>query len=223
MKEVRLTAEKRDGIGKGVARQSRLNGFVPGVVYGPETESFPITMKATDLDAFLRHHGRSNVLIDLDVTGMPGERKVLIRELQRDPVRGTPRHVDMYQVSMQKKINLSIGVELVGMPEGVKLGGILQHVIRELDIACLPTDIPENVRLDVSELQIGDSLHVSDIAIEKVEILANANRTVVTVVPPTVVKVDEPTAEEKAEGEGAEPVEGEAPAEGAEGEAKKEE
>ncbi|MBN2226540.1 MAG: 50S ribosomal protein L25 [candidate division Zixibacteria bacterium] len=221
MKEVRLTAEKRDGIGKGVARQSRLNGYIPGVVYGPETESFPITMKATELDAFLRHHGHSNVLIDLDIDGMPGERKVLIRELQRDPVRGTPRHVDMYQVSMKKRINLSIGIELVGMPEGVKLGGILQHIIRELDIACLPTDIPDNVQLDVSELQIGDSLHVSDITIDKVEILANPKRTVVTVVPPTVVKTEEPKAAEGAGEEGA-AAEGET-AEGAEGEGKKEE
>jgi len=229
MKEVKLTAEKRDGIGKGVARQARLHGHIPGVVYGPDTESFPILMKTVDLVTFLRHYGRSNVLIDLDVAGMPGERKVLIRELQRDPVKGTPRHIDMYQVSMKKKINLSIGIELVGVPEGVKIGGILQHIIRELEIACLPADIPENVKVDVSELQIGDSMHVSDIVLDHVEILTSPGRTMVTVVPPTVIKVDEPKEGEGEEGEegeeGAAPAEGEAPAEGdkpAEGEAKKE-
>ncbi|UCD17659.1 MAG: 50S ribosomal protein L25 [Candidatus Zixiibacteriota bacterium] len=201
MQEIKLTAEKRDGVGKGVARQARMKGYIPGVVYGPETKSFPITMKTTDVEAFLRQHGKSNMLIDLDVAGMPGERKVLIRELQRDPVRGTPRHIDLYQVSMKKKINLSIAVDLVGTPEGVKLGGILQQVIRELDIACLPTDIPGSVTVDVSSLQIGDSIHVSDISIGKVDILTNPKRTMVTVVPPTVIKVEEPAAVEEVEAE----------------------
>ncbi len=212
MQEIKLEAEKRDGAGKGVARKTRHGGYVPGVLYGPDVDSFSLSVKLAELETFLRRHAGANMLIDLDVKGVPGEHKVLIRDLQRDPILGTPLHIDLYQVSMKKKINLSINVILTGTPEGVKLGGVLQHIVRKLEIACLPSDIPDNVEVDVSSLDIGDSIHVSGISIDKVEILTNPSRTMVTVVPPTIIKSAEPTEEEIAEAEAA--AEGEAPAEG---------
>lgn len=219
MEDIKLIAERRDGVGKGVARKLRAGGKIPGVIYGPETESLPVTVNSKELAALLRAQGGAGKLIALNLNDEPVPRKVIIRELQRDPVSGDFEHVYLYQVSMKKKLNLTVRIHLNGVPEGVKLGGILQHILRELEIACLPDNIPDKVELDVSSLDIGDSIHVKDIQLENVDVLTNLGQTIVTVVPPTVIKVAEPTAAEGAE---AEKAEGEA-AEGEEGEEKKEE
>lgn len=146
MEDIRLTAEKRHTTGKGQARKTRVEGLLPGILYGPETEAVAILLKTRELEALLRKHGNMNMLINLDLADdKNGERKVLIRELQRDPVAGSLKHVDLYQVSMSKKITMSIKIHLKGTPEGVKLGGIIQHVIRDLEISCLPGDIPSGV------------------------------------------------------------------------------
>ncbi len=218
MEDIRLSAEKRQTTGKGDARKTRVEGFLPGILYGPETEAISISLQTRELEALLRKHGSTNMLINLDLADdKNGERKVLIRELQRDPIVGSLKHVDLYQVSMSKKITMSIKIHLTGMPEGVKLGGILQHIIRDLEISCLPGDIPGAVEVDVSAMNIGDSIHVGHIELENVEVLTNPNRTIVTVVPPTVIK--EPTAV-AAEGEA---VEGEGEAAEGEGEESKKE
>lgn len=210
MQEIKLNAELRDGAGKGVARKLRADGRLPAILYGPEVEPASLTLNARELAALIRNHGSSNILIDLQVAGEKEIRKVIFRDLQRDPIHGDFEHVDFYQVSMNKKINLTAGIELVGSAEGVKQGGILQHIIRDIEIQCLPANIPENVIVDVSALNIGDSIHVSDITIENVDIITNPTRTVVTVVPPTIIK----TAAEEEEAEGEELAEGEVPAEG---------
>lgn len=219
MEQFKLNAEKRDSAGKGVARKLRMKGYIPGVVYGPDIESERVSVKSVLVSAFLRKFGRSSRLIDLDIDG--DNRKVVIRELQRDPVSGALEHIDLYQVSMTRKLTLTVGLELTGTPEGATLGGILQHIVRDIEIACLPGDIPEKIEVDVSALQIGDSIHVSDITIEKVDVLIDEKRTIATVVPPTVVKTAAEEAAEKAleEGEDVELAEGEV-AEGEEGEAK---
>ncbi|MEW5925304.1 MAG: 50S ribosomal protein L25/general stress protein Ctc [Candidatus Zixiibacteriota bacterium] len=219
MEEIKLIAERRDGVGKGVARKLRAGGRIPGVIYGPETESLPVTVNVKELAALLRAQGGTGKLIALNLNDEPVPRKVIIRELQRDPVTGDFEHVDLYQVSMKKKLNLTVRIHLNGASEGAKLGGIMQHILRDLEIACLPDNIPDRIELDVSTLEIGDSIHVRDIKLEKVDILNNPDQTIVTVVPPTVIKVAEAAA---VEGEEAEAAEGEA-AEGAEGEEKKEE
>lgn len=220
MEDIRLNAEKRTTTGKGEARKTRVDGLLPGVLYGPETDSLAITLKTRELEALLRKHGNTNMLIDLDLQDdSEKERKVLIREIQRDPIRGTLKHIDLYQVSMTKKITMSIGLNLVGTPEGAVLGGIVQHILRELDVSCLPGDIPPTVEVDISAMNVGDSIHVSDLELDKVEILTNPARTIVTVVPPTIIKsaTEEAEGEEAAEGEeGAEgaAAEGETPADG---------
>ncbi|PKK84202.1 MAG: 50S ribosomal protein L25 [candidate division Zixibacteria bacterium HGW-Zixibacteria-1] len=220
MDEIKLIAERRDGVGKGTARKLRARGLMPGVVYGPETEAQPVSINIKELAALLRAQGGTGKLIDLNLNDEKEPRKVIIRELQREPVTGGYEHVDFYQVSMKKKLNMTVRVHLTGTPEGVKLGGILQHILRDLEIACLPIDIPDRIELDVSKLEIGDSIHVSYIQLDKVDILTPPVRTIVTVVPPTVIKVAEAAAGEGAEGEAAE---GEAAEGAAEGEEKKEE
>lgn len=216
MKEITLTVEKREGTGKEATHKYRRDGNIPGVIYGPETEPLTVAVKSTDLSNLIRHEGRTNMLIDLNVEGEKSPRKVIIRELQRDPITGSPFHIDLYQVSLKRKLHTTVMVNLNGTPDGVKnAGGILQQVKRELDIACLPDDIPNSIEIDVSELKIGDSIHVRDISLDKVEIIAESRLTIATVVPPTVIKVAEEVAE-VAEGE-------EAAEEAAEGEAKPEE
>lgn len=216
MREVILTAEKREGAGKEAAHKLRADGVLPGILYGPETKPLSLSLKTKELTNLIRREGRTNMLIDLDLAGEKAKRKVVIKELQRDPLSGNFYHIDLYQVSMKRKLIVSIRVKLTGIPEGVKnSGGILQQVRRELEISCLPGDIPDSISIDVSHLGIGDSIHVSDISHEKVEMVAEPRLTIATVVPPTVIKVAEPAAE-LAEGEEAEAAEGE---EGAEGEA----
>jgi len=217
MEVIKILAERRNDVGKGVARKLRAGGKLPGVIYGPDVDPFPVAVDAKEFSTMMRIQGGAGKLIDLTVNGEETPRKVILRELQRDPVSGVFEHVDLYQVSMKKKLIMTARITLVGISEGVKLGGILQSIIRELDIACLPMDIPDRVELDVSALEIGDSIHVRNINIDKVDILTNPERTVVTVVPPTVIKVAE--AEEEAEGEEGEEGEGEGEGEAAEGEA----
>ncbi len=220
MNEIVLNAEKRETIGKESSHKVRGAGNIPGVLYGPEIEATPITVNVRELGGLIRKEGRTNMLIDLNLgEGGGNGRKVIIRELQRDPVTGAIHHVDLYQVALDRKLNMMVSVHLTGTPRGVKdAGGILQQTRREIEISCLPADIPNRIELDVSELEIGDSMHVSDIELPGAEIITDKKLTLCTVVPPTVIKAATTEAEEAEEAEGEE-AEGEA-AEGAEGEAK---
>ncbi|HLQ65635.1 MAG TPA: 50S ribosomal protein L25, partial [Candidatus Limnocylindrales bacterium] len=137
-------------------------------------------------------HGASgaNVIVDLLVSGAAAaDRKALIREIQRDPVVGNILHLDLQHISLTERITVEVPIELIGTPTGVKDGGgILEHLLREVEIECLPTDIPTHLEADVSLLNIGDSLHVSDLKAERVTILTQADRAIATVVPPTVLE-----------------------------------
>jgi len=214
MKELNLTVEKRDGTGKGENRRLRRDGDIPAVIYGPDTAPIPVKVNYRNLYR-LMHDVPMNTIINLDISGddQPA-RKVLIRELQKDPVTGSLLHLDFHHIPMDKPITLTVPIITVGIPVGVKtFGGIVQHTRRDIDISCLPTNIPDKVEIDISELNVGESIHVSDIQLENVTILTKSSRTLVTVVAPTVIKS---TAAEEAAAEGEE-AEGE---EGAEGEAK---
>jgi large subunit ribosomal protein L25 len=159
-----------------------------------------------------------NTLIELSVDGTA--QTVLVKELQRDPVRGRPIHTDFYLVDLDKKVEVSVPIHLTGKAPGVELGGILDHPLREIELECLPRAIPESIDVDVSGLDVGDSIHVRDLELpEGVSVSTDVNLAVASVVAPVVV--EEPVAEEVEEGE--EPVaEGEeaaeAPAESAESE-----
>lgn len=213
MKEAVLSAMSRDKGGKNYSRRLRREGRVPASLYGPERKPQSLSLALTDLEKLMRETQGFNVLLSIDVDGSGGGAdKSLIRSIQRDPVDGQILHVDLHQISMARPINLMIPVNITGIPDGVKNdGGVMQQIIREIEISCLPTEIPDALQLDVSELGIHDSIHISDITIEKATVLMDESRTIVTVVPPTV-SVEPTTDEEEVEGEA---VEGEA-AEGAE-------
>jgi large subunit ribosomal protein L25 len=225
MAEVQLTAEPREGVGKGASRKARAAGKVPAVLYGPEVEPKRVAVDARELWHALHTDAGTNVLINLQVDGdtfltMP-------REVQRDIVRGTLLHVDFLRIRRDVAIQVEVPIHLVGESVGVKEGGVVEHHLWELRVEVLPTDVPESVEADISQLAIGDSLHVSDIKIPgNVTVVTPLEETLVSVVPPPVLVV-EPTPEEleaaeAAALEAAEAGEGEegeaAPAEGGEGE-----
>ena len=189
-------------------------GQIPAVIYGPEIDPIPVAVEERSFRASMKTASSSSIL-NLNLDGK--ETKAVVRDLQRDPISNRVVHIDFHAISMNRPINVSIPIQLNGDPIGVKVdGGIMQTTMRELDISCLPADIPELIELDVSELAIGDSIHVSDIVLEKVNILTELQRTVVVISAPTVIKAETTTEDEEAEGEEGEAVEGaeEAPAEG---------
>jgi large subunit ribosomal protein L25 len=192
-----------------VARKLRAAGRIPGVCYRRNAESVAISLDPSELDRLIRKASSGiNTLIDLKVAG-GGDfdgRQVLIKELQRDPISGAYLHADLYAVDLKQTIHISIPVQLEGSPIGVTLsGGILDHATRELDVECLPDAIPEVFAVDVSGLEVGDSIHVRDIKVlEGVEILNDPDVSIVSVVAPAVVEEEAPAEEEVAlEGEAA--------------------
>lgn len=216
MKEVLIAASPRNDLGKGSARKFRAKGNIPAVVYGPEVAPMPVLLVEADFRKAFRSSSGLSTIFTLNVDGKPN--KVIIREMQRDPLTSRVLHVDFHAISMNRPINIEVPVHLVGIPIGVKTeGGIMQILQRDIEISCLPTNIPEHLEVDVSNLGIGDSIHVRDISIPNVEILTEASSTVVVISAPTVIKTETVAAEGAAvEGEaGAAPAEGAAAAPGA--------
>lgn len=217
MGEFALGVELREEHGKGVARKLRAAGRIPAVCYRRNAEPVPVSLDPKELDRLLRNASSGiNTLIDLKVTG-GGDfdgRQVLVKELQRDPISGAYLHADLYAVDLQQKIHVSVPINLEGTPIGVSLGGgLLDYATREIDVECLPNAIPEEFTIDVSELEVGQSLHVRDIVVpEGVEILNDPDVTVMSVVAPLAIEEEAPAEEEEGE-EGA--VDAEATAEGA--------
>jgi large subunit ribosomal protein L25 len=217
MREIPITLQRRLNTGKGVARQARAAGQIPGVVYGPETKPISVTVEERAFRSAMRNATKSSIL-NLQLEGK--ETKAVMRELQRDPVSNRVLHVDFHAISMNKPIHVAIPIHFVGTPIGVKVdGGIMQTTMREIEISCLPTAIPEHLQIDVSELHIGDSIHVRNIEVPGATILVDQQRTIVVISAPTIIKAEEVAAEAAvAEGEAAEGAAAEgaaaAPAEG---------
>jgi large subunit ribosomal protein L25 len=195
-----------------VARKLRASGRIPAICYRRNAESVAVSLDPKELDRLIRNASSGiNTLIDLKMAG-GGDfdgRQVLIKELQRDPISGDYLHADLYAVDLLQKIHVSVPIQIKGSAIGVTQdGGILDHATRELDVECLPNAIPEEFAVDVSELEVGQSLHVRDIEVlEGVEILNDPDVSIVSVVAPAVVEEEAPAEEEEA-------VEGEAVPEG---------
>ena len=191
---VSLTATPRQAAGKGAARQARFRGKVPAVIYGHgrATQSLEVEFKA--LEKALQGVEPASTIIELAVEGKT--MKTLIREIQRHPLRPDIIHVDFYEIHATEKVKLKVPVHLVGNPDGVRnAGGVLDQVTREVEIEVLPENIPDRVELDVTNLKIGDSLHVRDLAIPSAKLLTEAELTIATVVPPRAEEVAAPAAE----------------------------
>jgi large subunit ribosomal protein L25 len=195
--KVAISAQKRAPAGKGAARQLRLQGKVPAVIYGHGREPESLTLSAAELEKALTGIAAESTVIDLSVDGAP--LKTLIREIQRHPVKSRIIHVDFYEIHAGEKISLSIPVVLEGVPDGVRnAGGVLDQVLREVEIEVDPADIPDRIVLDVTNLGILKSLHVRDLKVERAVILTDGDATVCTVVPPRAEEVATPAAGEVA-------------------------
>ena len=204
MSDFQLAVDAREGKGKGYTRKLRANGRVPGVCYSPTQEATSIEFDPTVLETMLRKSAAGlNTLIDLSGGGLDGQ-VVLVKELQRDPVRGDLLHADLYAIDVNKAIQVSVKVQVTGTSTGVALdGGILDFVLREVEVSCLPRAIPEELPVDVTELGLGDSLHIRDIPLpDGVELVSDGDLTVVAVVAPAKAE-SEAAAEDAAEDEAA--------------------
>jgi large subunit ribosomal protein L25 len=202
---VTLTAEKRDRSGKSAARSLRRSGRVPAVVYGHGDETRSLSVNTHELQKLLSSISVENTIISLQIKD--GEStQALIREVQYHPTRSEVLHLDLYQIHAGEKINLTIPVRLHGNPVGVRdEGGVLQQVLHELNVECLPRDIPEGFDIDVDGLAIGDSVHIRDVSVANVKILNDEDLTICSVTQPTVVELPEDTASADDEGGDLEP------------------
>jgi len=210
-----LQVQVRADSGKGVARKLRAAGRIPGVVYGRSQGAVPISLDPKLLRrALTRSESGLNTLFELEVEGggdLHGK-PVLVRDLQRDPVKGHYLHADLLAVDLQQKLQVAVPIHLTGKAHGVEFGGILDHSLREIELLCLPTAIPKEITVDVTALEVGESLHVRDIALpEGVELRSDADLSVVSVVLPAAEVTAAPAEAAPAEGEAAAPpAEGEA-------------
>ena len=204
MQQTILAAHVRKETGKGAARQLRKNKQIPAIFYGPSTESTMLTVNLSEFDRILKSGGTENIIIDLQVTTDAGTdtRKAILKDYAVDPVKGSLLHADFYEISMDKKISVNIPVHLINTPKGVTDGGILQHIRRQLSVTCLPDKIIASLELDVSGMEMGDSLHIRDIHLpEGVDCDEEDHLTVVVVAAPTIEVELEEAEEGEEEGE----------------------
>jgi large subunit ribosomal protein L25 len=194
MKTIELSVEKRSTTGKNEARRDRVAGRIPAVVYGAGKANVPISVNRKSLADVFREGAGENAIFLLKLAGSDQSRHAMIKEMQRDPVSRKPLHIDFVRVLMDVKITLKVPIEVVGIARGVRAdAGILDLVTREIEIECLPTNIPAHIAVDVTELGIGDAIRVSELpALEGVRIVDNPEKVVVHVAHPT--REEEPVA-----------------------------
>ncbi len=201
MEEITLGVETRDDRGKGAARRLRRTGKVPGVFYGPKSTAMPIAVDRKDFAAHVANLEGSHLIRFESAAADLQKRVALVREVQHHPVTGGILHVDFYEVDLTQRLKVTVPLHFVGKARGVAEGGILQPILREMDVECLPTDIPQFIEVDVSALDIHDAVHLADVPMPpNVTAVVETNEAVVTVLPPTVEEVKAATAEGAAEG-----------------------
>ncbi|MBI4551878.1 MAG: 50S ribosomal protein L25 [Candidatus Latescibacteria bacterium] len=202
MNEVSLTARRRQEVGTGWAKALRRAGKLPAVIYGSGKSPEPLELDRREFEAFMRKRHGENVVINLQVDAND-TRMALLREVQRNPLSDALLHVDFQHISMTQRLTMDVPILLVGRAIGAsrERGGILQQSLRELSITCLASDIPEHIEVDVSALDIGDSIHVRDLSIPRIGIGTHGETVIATVVPPMREEEAVPVTEELAEPE----------------------
>ena len=202
MEILNLKASLRERVGNGPARGLRREGKVPAVLYGPNTEPLKLTVERTELEPVFKSGTVAQKLLRLRVAGTDKGRNVMIKELQRHPVSQHLLHLDFYEVSMDQKIKVEVPVVTTGKSVGVEMGGMLQIIGRELEVLSLPDQIPENITIDITDLNIGDSFHVEDLELdENTEVPADVNFTILTILSPMAEEEEEEEEEAVEEGE----------------------
>jgi large subunit ribosomal protein L25 len=212
LEQIELNASIRKTTGNGPARVLRREGRVPAVLYGPKSDPVLLSVGRQELDRVLKKGGFGQMLLKLVIQNGDTETKTtMIKELQTDPVSHNYLHIDFYEVDLTRKILVKVPLVAQGKAKGIEDGGMLQLVRRELEVLCLPTQIPEILEIDITKLDIGDSLHVEDISLpEGIEIPAESNFTILTIVSGRMAEevvaeaevTEEVVGEEQAEGAG---------------------
>ena len=205
MEQIVIEAQRREKRGNGPARRLRVEGLIPAVVYGQGYENASVAVPVRAVQDAL-HLGGTNVLVDLRIPDMAhaGTVAAMIRQIQRDPVRHQPLHVDFQWVSLSEKITATVPVVVEGEAPGVLVGGVVDLALHEVEVECLPTAIPERLVVRIDGMEIRDSKHVRDLQVpEGVEVLTPEDETVVSIVPPMAEEAieAEPEAEELPEEE----------------------
>lgn len=165
MKQIQLESNIRSDVGKGYCRRLRVKGLMPGVLYGGGKKSIPVELKSADLIHILREGGE-NVLINFTLPDLPQE-TVILKEKQTHPYKRSLLHADFCRISLKEKLTVTAPIELIGTAKGVKEGGILEQVMWDVEINALPTHIPESIKVDVTNLEIGTTIHIKDLIVEK--------------------------------------------------------
>jgi large subunit ribosomal protein L25 len=197
-----IAAQSRTPGGKNVNRRLRQGGKIPAVVYGPGKQPISVSVDPHDVSAILHSETGRNTIFAVSVDGSEHS-NAMIRDYQLDPVQGKLIHTDFLEIAMDRLLELTINVEIVGEAEGVKIGGgIMDFVTRSIEVECLPADIPESIKVDVSHLKINDYVRVKNIQTDaKVKILSEPDIVIVTIVPPAKEEVPAEAAVEAAEPE----------------------
>jgi len=223
MEEFNVTAEIRNQTGKNAARRLRAAGKIPAILYGRQEDSVALSLNPKELSAILHSGTGHNTIFSLEIQDR-GTTSVMIKDWQFDPIKDNLLHADLVRIVMDKALQVKVPITAVGEAKGVKVqGGIFEFVLREVEVECLPSDIPEHITIDVSNLEIGANFRVSDLPLDpKIKILSEADLVVAHVIAPKEEKVPEPAVEAGV----AEPEvikKGKVAEEGEEGEAKPEE
>jgi len=188
--EVSLQAGIRDITGRATARQLRREGFTPAVLYGPDIEkSMSLSINRKELERVLHLPAGANVIVALDIAG-DEKRTAMFKEVVRHPVSNTIEHVDLIHIIYGTLISVEVPIRITGKAKGQVLGGILQHDVRKMTVECLPKGIPDRLEVDITELGIGDSIHLKDIALpEGVKLTDDEDITVLSIVAPATEEV----------------------------------
>ncbi len=215
MSTLEIKATTRTTKGNGPARSMRRSGRIPAILYGRDTEPLMLSVDKKELETTVKKGAVGRSLYKLSIDDGKQAKAAMVKDLQTHPVSGDILHVDFYAVDMQRKVRVNVPVITTGKAKGVELGGMLQVIRRELEVLCYPGHIPDAITVDISDLDLGDSLHVKDIPLESdVEIPAEVNFTVLTILSP---KVEAEAEEEEEEGELEEAAEAEETTEEADG------
>ncbi|MDY6853419.1 MAG: 50S ribosomal protein L25 [Thermodesulfobacteriota bacterium] len=202
MKQIVLDARSRNDYGKSANRKLRNAGLIPAVLYGRKKEPVGLSLYSSQLKKILDEGAREGTLVELTITTDKGsqKRKVILKELKVHPVNSSYLHVDLYEVDVSEKIVVPVSIKIVGKAKGEEDGGVLTQVKREIEVKCLPSNIPEYIEVDVSDLEIGKSIHVENIILqEDIELIESLDTTLVNVSSPAVTK-EELSVEEDEEG-----------------------
>ncbi len=204
METLEIQVDAREVGSKQQARRLRRGGKVPGILYGPKTQPVPLEIDTKDFSTRVAHLEGSHLVRLKSASSALAEKVALVKDVQYHPITGEVVHTDLYEVDLTARIQVRVPLHFVGKAEGVVRGGILQPVVREIEVECLPLDIPEFFNVEVTSLDIGDSVHIEDLAMPAgVTAIYESNLALVTVVPPTVEEAPTPAVA---------PVEGAVPA-----------